>query len=182
MQIFEEIGDRSGAAWSLNQQGDIAREQGDLAAARGIYQRALSCFRGASDHWGSARSLADLGSIACEQGDFSAAHEAYRKSLEMFATLEHRRGIARVLEGLACVALGNGDAERALSVAAAAGRLRQLISAPLPPADKLKLDEKLRGAWESVTELQGKRAWAEGEAMALDVAIRYAFDTRRAVT
>jgi len=182
MQIFEEIGDRSGAAWSLNQQGDIAREQGDLAAARGIYQRALSCFRGASDHWGSARSLADLGSIACEQGDFSAAHEAYRKSLEMFAALEHRRGIARVLEGLACVALGNGDAERALSVAAAAGRLRQLISAPLPPADKLKLDEKLRGAWESVTELQGKRAWAEGEAMALDVAIRYAFDTRRAAT
>jgi hypothetical protein len=100
----------------------------------------------------------------------------------MFAALEHRRGIARVLEGLACVALGNGDAERALSVAAAAGRLRQLISAPLPPADKLKLDQKLRGAWESVTELQGKRAWAEGEAMALDVAIRYAFDNRRAVT
>ena len=32
-EIFEDLGDRSGAAWSTNQLGDIAREQGDLTAA-----------------------------------------------------------------------------------------------------------------------------------------------------
>jgi predicted ATPase/DNA-binding winged helix-turn-helix (wHTH) protein len=178
MQIFEEMGDRSGAAWSLNQQGDVAREQGDLAAARGIYQRALSCFRDVGDHWGSARSLTDLGSIACEQGDYSAAHDAYRKSLDMFISLGHRRGIARVLEGLASVALANGDAHRALSVAAAAACLRQQISAPLPPADQSKLDQKLEKGWQSLTEEEGEKAWTEGGAMTLETVIRYAFKDR----
>jgi predicted ATPase/DNA-binding winged helix-turn-helix (wHTH) protein len=182
MQIFEEMGDRSGAAWSLNQQGDVAREQGDLAAARGIYQRALSGFRDIGDQWGSARSLADLGSVACEQGDYSAAHEAYRKSLEIFETLEHRRGIARVLEGLACVALAKGDIQRALLVAGAAAHLRQLISAPLPPAEQLKFDQKLRSAWESLGEREGQRAWAEGRAMTLEAALQSAFEDQRLAT
>ena len=43
-EIFEELGDRSGAAWSINQQGDIARAQGDVAAARELYQCALPPF------------------------------------------------------------------------------------------------------------------------------------------
>jgi len=40
--IFEELGDRTGAAWSLNQRGDIACEKGELAAARDLYQGALA--------------------------------------------------------------------------------------------------------------------------------------------
>jgi tetratricopeptide (TPR) repeat protein len=50
--IFEELVDRSGAAWSINQQGDIERAAGDLAAARGLYERALSAFREAGDPLG----------------------------------------------------------------------------------------------------------------------------------
>lgn len=173
-QIFEEIGDRSGAAWALNQQGDVATEQGDLTAALGIYQGALLAFRHASDRWGTARSLADIGAIACEQGDHSAAYAAYRESLEIFTSLEHKRGIARVLEGLACVALARGDARRALSVAAAGARLRLQISAPLPPAEQQKLDQKLNHAWESLSEPDGKDAWAEGSAMPVDSAIQFA--------
>ena len=99
------------AAWSINQQGDIARAQGDMAAARELYQRALSAFREAGDPWGSARSLTDLAYIDCEQGDHSAAHAAYREALEIFAGLGHRRGIARALEGSACLALAQGHAE-----------------------------------------------------------------------
>jgi tetratricopeptide (TPR) repeat protein len=172
-EIFEQLGDRSGAAWSINQQGDIAREEGDLAAARGFYQRALSAFRGVGDPWGSARSLTDLGHIDCEQGDHLAAQVSYREALEIFAGLGHRRGMARALEGSACLALARGQAARALTLAAAAEHLRRLISAPLHPADQFKLERSLLPAWESLSEIEGKNAWAEGSAMSLGEAIQY---------
>ena len=174
--IFEELGDRTGAAWSINQQGDLARAQGDLSAARGLYQRALSAFREAGDPWGSARSLTDLGYIDCEQGDHLAAHAAYTEALEIFAGLGHRRGMARALEGSACLALAKGCAARALMLAAAAAHLRQLISAPLPQAEQLRLDRTLLPAWKLLSEPEAKGAWAEGSAMSLEKAVEYSLE------
>jgi len=181
-QIFEELGDRSGAAWSLNQQGDIAREQGDVSAARDLYQRALSAFRDTGDGWGSARSLTDLGNIACEQSDYSAAHADYREALEIFAALGHRRGVARAMEGLACLAQARGNSTRALKLAAAAAHLRHIISAPLPKAEQLKLDQKLLPAWKFLSESQAKSAWKEGSEMTLEQAIQYSIEEPKAVT
>ena len=172
-EIFEELGDRSGAAWSMNQQGDIEREQGHMEEARGLYQRALAAFREVGDPWGSARSLTDLGCIDCEQGDHVAARAAYREALEMFANLGHQRGIARVLEGSACLAIARGDVARALTLAAAAAHLRQLISAPLPQAEQQKLERTLLPAWESLSEAEGKGAWAQGSAMSLEQSTQY---------
>ncbi len=180
--IFEELGDSSGAAWSINQQGDIARATGDMAAARGLYQRALSAFREAGDPWGSARSLTDLGYIGCERGDHLAGHVAYREALEIFAVLGHRRGMARVLEGYACLALAQGHAARALTLAAAAAHLRRLIGAPLPQAEQSKLDRTLLPAWKSLSEPEGKGAWAEGSAMSLEKAIQYSLEEPGSVT
>jgi hypothetical protein len=118
--------------------------------------------------------LADLGTIACELGEHDAAFANFRESLDIFTSLEHRRGIARVLEGLACFASAKGDTRRALSVAAAASHLRQMVSAPLPPAEQSKLDQKLLSAWEQLSETEGKKAWTDGYAMTMDNAIRYA--------
>lgn len=174
--IFEELGDHSGAAWSINQQGDIAREQGDLIVAGDLYRRALSAFREAGDRWGSARSLADLGYIYCEQGDYAAAREAYRKALEAFADLGHKRGIARALEGCACLAAAQGQAARALRLAAASAHLRRLISAPLPQAEQLTLDQKLLAARGALSEGDGMSAWAEGSGMSLEKAIQYSLE------
>ncbi|MGC2182743.1 MAG: hypothetical protein WA637_05660, partial [Terriglobales bacterium] len=147
--------------------------QGDLPTARALYQRALSVFREAGDPWGSARSLTDLAYIDCAQGNHLAAYGACREALEIFAGLGHRRGIARAFEGSACLALAQGHAGRALKLAAAAARLRQSISVPLPPAEQTKLDQMLLPAWESLSEAEGKRAWAEGSAMSLEQAIQF---------
>jgi predicted ATPase/DNA-binding winged helix-turn-helix (wHTH) protein len=174
--IFDELGDRNGAAWSINQQGDIARAQGDLNAARGLYQRALLVFREAGDQWGSARSLTDLASIDCEQKDHSAAFAAYREAMEIFARLGHRRGTARVLEGAACLAVAQGHAVRALKLAAAAAHLRQQIGAPLHPADRQKLDQALRPAWEAFSATDGQGVWAEGYTMSLEKAIQFSLE------
>jgi predicted ATPase/DNA-binding winged helix-turn-helix (wHTH) protein len=180
--IFEELGDHSGAAWSINQQGDIARENGDLDVALDFYQRALSAFRGAGDRWGAARSLTDLGYTLGDQGDYAAAHAAYREALTIFSDLGHRRGIARALEGSACLAMAQGYPARALKLAASAARLRRLIGAPLPQAEQLKLDQNLRIAWESLSELEGKNTWSEGQAMSLEKAVQYSLEEPQSVT
>ena len=173
-QIFAEIGDRSGAAWSLSQQGDIAREQGDLAAAHDSYGQALAAFRLAGDRWGIARSLTDLGYVACEQSDHETAHAAYRECLEIYTTLGHKRGIARALEGFACSAWARGEPARALSLAAAAARVRQRIGAPLLPLEQSKFDQSLSVAWQSLDERDSRAAWEQGWAMPLEEAIQYA--------
>jgi len=173
--IFEELGDRSGAAWSINQQGDIARERGEIASAWVLYQRALLAFRDAQDPWGAARSLTDLGNIDCIQGNYAGAHAAYREALQIFAGLGHRRGMARTLEGYACLALSRGDASRALTLAAAAARLRQLIGATLTQAEQSELDRMLQPAWTSLGEADGKIAWAQGSAMSLEKVIQYSY-------
>lgn len=180
--IFQKVGDPSGAAWSINQQGDIAREQGDLEIARDFYERALKAFRTAGDRWGSARSLADLGYVYCEQKNYEKAHAVHREALELFSELGHKRGMARALEGFACLAAARGDPTRALKLAAAASHLRQLISAPLPQAEQLKLDRNLSPAWASLSETQGKSAWAEGTAMGIESAIQYSLQQGSSAT
>ena len=180
--IFESAGDRSGAAWSLNQQGDIAREQHNLVLASELYQRALTVFRDVGDNWGTARSLADLGSIYCEQRDFPAGHAAYSEALEIFAELGHKRGMARVLEGAACLAAARGHGRRALSLAAAAARLRRVIGAQLTQAEQSKLESALRQAWESVGEEEGREAWERGAALSLERAIQYSMEEPAATT
>jgi tetratricopeptide (TPR) repeat protein len=175
-EIFVEIGDRSGAALSINQQGDLARSQSDMVAARDLYQRALLVFREARDQWGTARCLSDLGAIDCERGDHSAARAAYREALQIFAGLGHRRGTARALEGTACLALAEGQPARSLKLAAAAAHLRQLVSAPLTPAEQEMLDHTLSPAWQALDDIQGKSAWAEGFAMTLEKAVQYSLE------
>lgn len=162
----------------MNQQGDIEREQGNLKIARDFYQGALKAFRAAADRWGSARSLADLGYVCCQQKDYEAAHAAYRESLEVFSQLGHKRGMARALEGFACLAAARGDPARALTLASAATHLRQLISAPLPLAEQSKLDQTLSSAWESLGDAEGKAAWAEGSAIAIERAIEYSLQEK----
>jgi predicted ATPase/DNA-binding winged helix-turn-helix (wHTH) protein len=180
--IFEELGDRSGAAWSINQQGDIARETGDMANAREFYRRALTAFRKTADPWGSARSLTDLGYIDCEEGNHLGGHTAFREAMELFAGLGHRRGMARVLEGYACLALAEGHAARALTLASAAAQLRRLISAPLPQAEQSKFDRWLAPAWETLSEAEGKNAWANGAAMSPEKAMQYSLEQLDAVS
>jgi tetratricopeptide (TPR) repeat protein len=175
-RIFDDLGDHSGAAWSLNQLGDIAREEGEVAHARVLYQRALAAFREANDRWGIARSLNDLAQIACDERDHVTAHAAYREALALFVTLGHKRGIARALEGFACSALAQHDPGRALAIAAAAAHLRQWIGAPLMPAEQSKLGEKLQPAWTSLNEADSRAAYARGWAMSLDSAIKYALE------
>ena len=113
LSIFEELNDRTGVAWSLNDyQGDVVRDQGDSAAARTLYEQSLAIFRELGDPWGIAGTLADLGSLAREQCDCATAKSHYAESIKIFQELGFKRGIARLLECFACAAAVQREAER----------------------------------------------------------------------
>src|SRR5262249_11445511 len=90
--------------------------------------------------------------------------------------LGHRRGAARALEGFACLAVAQGKSVRALKLAAAATHLRQQIGVPLHPEEQGRLDDTLLLAWQSLTEAEGKRVWAEGFALSLEKAILFSLE------
>lgn len=172
--MFREHGDTSGAAWSINQSGDIELEQGRIESAQKLYSEALAAFRKTDDRWGRARSLTDLGYIHCIRKEFAAARNAYREAMEIFVELGHRRGIARALEGRACVAAASGNPIRALTLEAAANRLRNQIGVPLTKADSARLTEGLCSARKLLNSTEGRVAWHRGSDMPLERAVLFA--------
>ena len=79
----------TGVAWTLDYQGDVAREQGDPAEARKLYEQGLEIFWGLSDRLGIAGTLVDLGNLEREQGNYPKANAQYRESLK--TTMQNRR-------------------------------------------------------------------------------------------
>ena len=149
----------------------MARDQGDAATARSLYEQSLATFRELGDRWGIAGCLADLGNLARDQKDYGAAHSLYGGSIRIFQELEHKRGIARLLECFACSAAAQLKPERSLRLAGAAAALRQALGAPLTPADQAKLEGSLEPARELLANTAGATAWMEGWVTPVEKAI-----------
>ena len=170
-----------GVAWSLNYQGDVAREQGDSAAARALYVEGLAIFRELGDRWSIAGTLADLGGLAREQCDYATAHSLYRESLTIFRELEHKRGIARLLECFACLSAAQLQPGRSLRLAGAADALRRKVGSPRPPAEQAKLEAILDTSRKALTDAAGTAAWAEGRGMPVEKALDDAMKAEESV-
>jgi tetratricopeptide (TPR) repeat protein len=173
LRMFRKVGDGASIAWTLNYQGDVAREQADFLAARSFCEQSLSEFRQLQDSWGIASTLSDLASLSCDRGDNDEARRLYGESIKMFQELGHKRGIARALECLAVSAAAQSNAEQSLRLAGAAAALRRRLSAPLTPADQFKLEKALEFARRTLGNAAGT-AWMEGWAMPIEQAVREA--------
>jgi tetratricopeptide (TPR) repeat protein len=176
LTMFRKAGDGAGIAWTLNYQGDVAREKVNLAAARLFCEQSLAAFRQLADGWGIASTLSDLASLSCDQGNDVEARRLYGESIRMFKELGHKRGIARALECLAASAAAQSKAEQSLHLAGAAAALRQRLGAPLTPNEHARLEKALEFARRTIGDAAGLRAWMEGWAMPLDLAVREALD------
>ena len=105
----------------LNHQGDLLRAEGDLPAARVLYEQSLAKFRELGQRRGIAGSLDDLGNLVREQ---EILQHPYRESRILFQGLGHKRGVARLWELFACSAAEQAQPERALKLAGVATALR----------------------------------------------------------
>ncbi|HEY0592704.1 MAG TPA: protein kinase [Thermoanaerobaculia bacterium] len=173
-ELFRRLGDTGNAAWALNHQGDLARELNRLAEASQYYGAALRTFRELGDSWGVASSLLDMAKLARREGDAAGAQTMLREALEHFERLGHSRGIARVLEAMALLAADGERYERALTLAGAASRIRDLIGAPLPEQEKADLDRQMSAARDALEEEGARHPYQCGRCMGVAEAVAYA--------
>ena len=165
------MSDEAGLAWTLQHEGDAARDAGNSVDAEGLYREAHRRFAEQHDEWGLSSSVTALGELALDQGRVAESIAQFSEALRSMQTLGSPRGIARLLDAFGRAAAASGDGERALRLAGAAAAQRRRVGAHLPENERKALDRALADARGSAG---AARAWLDGAAMPVDRAIAYA--------
>jgi predicted ATPase len=160
LSLYEELGDESGIAASLNALGVTARDRGDYSTAQSCLERSLACWRLLSDRMAIARCLHNLANVVRLRGDYSRARWALREAAEVFEELGDRTGAAWSINQ-------QGDVARAMGDMTGACNLYQRALATFREAGDLW------GAGRSLTDL-AYIVCAQGDHSAGDAACREA--------
>jgi predicted ATPase/DNA-binding winged helix-turn-helix (wHTH) protein len=109
LDIARRLGDKQGAAVSLNAMAVNARDRGDLDRARSLFEESLMLWREVGHRKAIARSLSNLANIAKLQGDNIRARSLYAECLSIFRELGDRAGVAWSLNYEGDAARDQGD-------------------------------------------------------------------------
>ena len=123
LSLYEELGDESGIAASLNALAVSARDRGDYSSAQSNLERSLACWRVLSDRLAIARCLHNLANVVKVRGDYSRARWALREAADIFEELGDRTGAAWSINQQGDIAREQGD------VAVARGLYQRALSA-----------------------------------------------------
>jgi predicted ATPase/DNA-binding winged helix-turn-helix (wHTH) protein len=128
LSLYEEVGDESGIAASLNALAVAARDRGDYASAQANFERSLACWRLLSDRLATARCLHNLANVVRVRGDYARARWALGEATGIFEELGDRSGAAWSINQQGDIARATGDLatarefyQRALSAFRATG-------------------------------------------------------------
>jgi non-specific serine/threonine protein kinase len=91
----------------------LARDQGDVAAARSWFEASLADFRAVGDRYGIGSSLRGLGLLAQSESDHSRAQALFEATVALFRETGHPLEMAWTLRNLGILAQIAGDVERA---------------------------------------------------------------------
>jgi tetratricopeptide (TPR) repeat protein len=94
LMLYEELGDESGIAVSLNALAVAARDRGDYSAAQSNFERSLTCWRMLGDRLAIARCLHNLANVVRIRGDYARAQQALREAADIFEEFRDRAGAA----------------------------------------------------------------------------------------
>jgi predicted ATPase/Flp pilus assembly protein TadD len=97
----------------LEAAGVLAWNQGDLAEAEALLERALAIATEQGDKAGQGRSLNNLGNVRNLMGDLNRAAALFGESLELARTLGDRQQEALLLNNLALIDMDRGDLDTA---------------------------------------------------------------------
>ena len=100
-------------AKASNATGNLAKLQGDYAAAGAAYEQSLALWRAACDRRGIANAVFNLGEAARGQGDYARAVAYYEDGLRLHRELENDEGVAAALTGLGIAARNRGELDQA---------------------------------------------------------------------
>jgi predicted ATPase/class 3 adenylate cyclase/Tfp pilus assembly protein PilF len=163
-------------AWSLYNLGESARLEGDRDAAWSLYTESLPHMRASRHLAGLAYLLASLGLLAQERGDPRGGGAHFRESLSLLHQIGWASEYAAAFRALAVVAAAQGDSLRAARLLGAVASLPPAVSRTAFRHIPSEPEAMLRATRGGLSEEAYATAWAEGQAMSLDAAIRFALE------
>jgi len=174
--LLAEVGDRHSLSVVWNNLGVLANETGNPEEATVFFQSCQRIYQETGDYWSQSTVWNNLGVLAQKRRDFAAAIAAYHESLRFSHPIIDRRLLSETLWNLASTCHDVGDHARAARLLAASERLWEVFS-PLNLEEQAIHDRITVAARAAMGEAIFSAAWAEGRAMSLEEAIRYALET-----
>ena len=151
--------------------GDLARTEGNNAAARPLLEEALALHKQNGKKEGICISLGNLGAIEYGENDLLTANSHYTDALEAARELGNKIDISLSLDGFAALAAKHGDSERATRLAGVAERLRELIGYEMETADFSFRDAYLAELRAVLDEADFSIAYEQGRNLKLEGAV-----------
>jgi non-specific serine/threonine protein kinase len=161
-------------AATLGNLATVHQARGDRDNAFEAFEEALTIARDTDDEWLACQILRDKGRAACKEGMAVLAEQSLVEALTLAEALGAGETTAGVLECFAELSLAKHAAERAARIFGASERLRDEIVAPIQFNERADYESAIAAARAALGDDAFERAWAEGRAMTLDEAVRYA--------
>ncbi len=174
LALCRELDDHAGVSRAIMGLATLLRQRGELARAEALLEEGLSHARAFGSDWAVANVLISLGHVAREQGNNARAERLYRESLAAQEKTGNPVYVALCLEGLAAVASASAHPARAITLCAAASRLRDEAQAPAPPMERAAIERTLARARNALGQPAAGTAWVIGHALTLTQAIEAA--------
>ena len=153
LAIWEELGELSWQAKTLNQLGIRAYYEGRWEDALGRYRQAATTFEKVGDQWNAAITACNVGEILSDQGHYGEADEVVRPALRLLQASGALSETAFAFSVLGRTAAGRGRYEQAgeLLEAARAGYARagepsEVLAAEIRIAECLALQGRMTDA------------------------------------
>ncbi len=177
LSAFRRVGRVQETAATLVNLGAAAIYAGDLGRAREHLEEALGISRRIGFQEGIAWSLHEL-AIAMRLGRGSVTDQAQmlRDALIIHHQLGDRWRTASVLEEVSGAMLSRRAPRTAAALLGYVDRLRGVLGAPIPPAERPDRDAALTRTQSRVGRAAFDAAWAQGQAWELDGAVETALN------
>jgi predicted ATPase len=148
---------------------------GDLDGCRHFGDLVVSATRAIGERWYESQMIRTLALVSVRQQRFEQAEDELRTSLGISADLGDLPNVAMDMERLGQTAVGLGRPSRAVTLAAAAARLREELGGCLTIDDlRWETVPPAEAAREMLAETEFDLAWAGGRSLGIDKAIAYA--------
>jgi non-specific serine/threonine protein kinase len=174
LAMMRALDDRAGISQALNILGELARLRGDYALAKTVYDECLVICREIGDTRRENMMLHNLGFIAQHQGDHDRAEALFAEGLTLAQKIEFRFLAASCLAGLAGAVGAKGQPERATRLFGASEAIFDAMGAVPQPGDRPEYERNIAAVRDHLDEAAYEAARAEGRAMSMQQAVRYA--------
>ncbi len=133
LTIQQQIGDLSGQAMTLTNQGELLRVRGEYQQARQNFEQSLSLLKQHPDDQLQCILLHNMGLIVQHEKDYDKALYYYAEALRLATATGKQHYAGMILTNLGMLLYENNEYKEALALMLAALRMREMVHDPSVP-------------------------------------------------